>query len=625
MRYRLQLLYICGMLRLIAILIALSFWTGGWAQQRYVDSLHTLLTNSKEPEKTIALQQQLAEWYRSDEQETTAIKLAETSLKAALKISENNLSVTKAYAILSNIYTNTENYELSKEYIDKAFKSAEKQDNTLALAYAHYASGVLQSALFNTEKTLESMQQALDNIPDKEAEPELVCKLYYQLYGIYTEWNDEQKSMRYIQKALLFALKSGNKNLLANSYSALSVIYSFRYEATHEKKYLDSIMQPLDDAISLYKQYPGQVMKNTYANCLNNKASYYLKYYDYRDPQLKQKIRADISEALQVVPEGNDAIIASAYGILSELSMSENDLTSADKYLTKAYNLLSQKKNPYYHTLINVLNSLVSLHTKKGDYKNALAYQQKVTHYSGLLFDQESASATKRLEAQFEFSKKEQEIIALQEHAAARKRQNYLLLALLGIGSVSAFFMFRSYHYNLKYAIAREKQLTAEKNETAMQIKYEQQEQARLKAEQELLTLQQQKLHDEVMANQLQLQHKNDVLLHMQEKQAKGESLNIQQIIREESMMDSDFEKVKFSIQEIHPNFFKTLGDNAKHRLTALDLKYCAYLYLGMDTKRIAQLLHVEPKSVRMAKYRLKQKFDLGLDTDLVNYLKKIG
>jgi len=613
------------MLRLIGILIGLSCCTGGWAQPRYVDSLHTLLKNSKEPEKTIALQQQLAEWYRSDEQETAAVELAEISLKAALKISENNLAVTKAYAILSNIYTNTENYELSKEYIDKAYKSAEKQDNTLAMAYAHYAAGVLQSALFNTESTLKYMQQALDNIPNKEAEPELVGKLYYQIYGIYTEWNDEQKSMRYIQNALLFALKSGNKNLLANSYSALSVIYSFRYEATHEKKYLDSVMQPLDDAISLYKQYPGQVMKNTYANCLNNKASYYLKYYDYSDPQLKQKIRTTISEALQVVPEGNDAIIASAYGILSELSMSENDLTTADGYLTKAYNLLSQKKNPYYHTLINVLNSLVSLHTKKGDYKNALAYQQKVTHYSNMLFDQESASATKRLEAQFEFSKKEQEIIALQEHAAARKRQNYLLLALLGIGSVSAFFMFRSYHYNLKYAIAREKQLTAEKNETAMQIKYEQQEQARLKAEQELLTLQQQKLNDEVMANQLQLRHKNEVLLHMQEKQAKGESVNIQQIIREESIMDSDFEKVKFSIQEIHPNFFKTLGDNAKHRLTALDLKYCAYLYLGMDTKRIAQLLHVEPKSVRMAKYRLKQKFDLGLDTDLVNYLKQIG
>jgi DNA-binding NarL/FixJ family response regulator len=36
-----------------------------------------------------------------------------------------------------------------------------------------------------------------------------------------------------------------------------------------------------------------------------------------------------------------------------------------------------------------------------------------------------------------------------------------------------------------------------------------------------------------------------------------------------------------------------------------------------MGTKQIAHLLNVEPKSVRMAKYRLKKKFGLDEDTDL--------
>ncbi|WP_447642314.1 MULTISPECIES: helix-turn-helix transcriptional regulator [Chitinophagaceae] len=44
-----------------------------------------------------------------------------------------------------------------------------------------------------------------------------------------------------------------------------------------------------------------------------------------------------------------------------------------------------------------------------------------------------------------------------------------------------------------------------------------------------------------------------------------------------------------------------------------------------MDTKQIAQLLNVEPKSVRMTRYRLKQKFGLEKETDLMSFLRNIS
>jgi len=595
------------------------------AQQRFADSLQHILSTNPAPEQAIAIQQQLADWYRSGEHYPEAIQMAELSLKNSKKISANNLGTAKAYWILSNIYTNTEDFEKSKEYIDKAYLSAKKQENTLALAYAYYASAMLHSTLFDPEGTLKYLQLALSNIPDQEKEALLTARIYYLLYGIYTEWNDEQKSLAYIRKALSFAKKSSNKNMLANAYSAISVVYAFRYEGTQQKKYLDSIMQPLDEAINLFHQYPGQVMNNTYAHCLNNRASYYLKYYDAGNPVIKQKIRDNIKEALRATPSSNDEAIASGYGMLSELSMMENDLKAAESYLKTAYEQMLKKKKPYYHTLINVLNSLVSLNTKKGDYEKAFGYQQKITEYSNLLFNEQSAAVTKRLEAQFEFSKKEQEIESLQEKAASQKKQKYLLIALISIGGIGAVFMFRSYHFNLRYSLAREKQLTAEKKEAAIQVKYEKEEQARLIAEQELLALRQQKLQNEVMANQLHLQHKNNVLLQLKEKLSNQETVNIQQILREETLTDNNFEKAKFHIQEMHPDFFNNLNKRAKQKLTSLDLKYSAYLYLGMDTKQIANLLNVEPKSVRMTKYRLKQKFELDAERDLVNYIKEIG
>ncbi|WP_133166382.1 helix-turn-helix transcriptional regulator [Sphingobacterium haloxyli] len=77
-------------------------------------------------------------------------------------------------------------------------------------------------------------------------------------------------------------------------------------------------------------------------------------------------------------------------------------------------------------------------------------------------------------------------------------------------------------------------------------------------------------------------------------------------------------------IQKLHPDFFKRLSDKAIQKLTLLDQKYCTYLYLKMTTKQIAQALHVEPQSVRMFKYRLKQKFGLDKEVDLEDFLTNI-
>ncbi|TDQ73424.1 hypothetical protein CLV99_4476 [Sphingobacterium yanglingense] len=618
--------YICSMGKGISLAVAILFSVIVQAQNTYIDSLRKVLRQATDIKEQILVQQQMADWYRSSEQYTEAVTVAKQSLETALKISSNNLEVVKAYWILSNIYTNMEDFEVARTYVDRAYFVAETQSDSLSFAYALYAEAMLQNTIFNTDISVKLLHQALAKIEHPEQEAALVTRIYYLLYGVYVDWNEADKAMAYADKAIAYAKLSGNKNLLANAYSARAVCYTYRYEERKEQGILDTIMNVLDEAIVLYQRYPGQVLQNTYSLLRVNKASYYLKYYNIERAGIRQQIRSEVTEALQASKniEGNESVLASGYGILSELDIHENNLQGAESNLLLAYTMMVQKKKPYYYTLINVLNSLVKVSINKRNYQQALHYQQEIAHYSNLLFNEESASNTKRLEAQFDFKKKEQEIQRLTDQAESHRRHKALLIGLIGIGLLGAFFMFRSYHFNLRYSLAREKQLASENNETALQVKYEKEEKARLKAEQELLALQQQKLQDEIMASQLQLQHKSNVLHQLKEKFIKEEPANIRQLFREESVMDNDFEKVKFHIQELHPNFFRNIGEHAKQKLTAMDQKYCAYLYLGMETKQIAQLLHVEPKSVRMARYRLKQKFDLDAETDLLSYLKKM-
>jgi DNA-binding CsgD family transcriptional regulator len=45
---------------------------------------------------------------------------------------------------------------------------------------------------------------------------------------------------------------------------------------------------------------------------------------------------------------------------------------------------------------------------------------------------------------------------------------------------------------------------------------------------------------------------------------------------------------------------------------------------MQLNTKEIAQMLNIEPKSIRMARYRLKKKLNLPEETDLINFISKL-
>lgn len=89
-------------------------------------------------------------------------------------------------------------------------------------------------------------------------------------------------------------------------------------------------------------------------------------------------------------------------------------------------------------------------------------------------------------------------------------------------------------------------------------------------------------------------------------------------------LRDHDFAEIKSQVQQLHPDFFNLLHDKSVQKLSQLDMKYCACLHLQMNTKQIAGLFHIEAKSVRVAKYRIKQKLGLGKEDDLDLFLQKI-
>jgi DNA-binding CsgD family transcriptional regulator/ligand-binding sensor domain-containing protein len=92
-------------------------------------------------------------------------------------------------------------------------------------------------------------------------------------------------------------------------------------------------------------------------------------------------------------------------------------------------------------------------------------------------------------------------------------------------------------------------------------------------------------------------------------------------------MLDSylKIEDHTFEIQmdELHQEFFRKLRERFPG-LSNKDLRFCAYLKIGLSSKEIADILNIQPSSAFINRSRLRKKLNLNHDEDLHEFLNAI-
>ena len=133
----------------------------------------------------------------------------------------------------------------------------------------------------------------------------------------------------------------------------------------------------------------------------------------------------------------------------------------------------------------------------------------------------------------------------------------------------------------------------------------------------------------ELINSVLHLEKKNEILNELKEKllvQNKEQHATINNAIFKTIdaglAIDDDFEKFKNNFNTIYPDFFNRLQEKANLSLTQLDLKYCGFILMKVTNKEMASQMNVEPKSIRMARYRIKQKLQLSKEEDLDEFIQ---
>lgn len=523
----------------------------------------------------------------------------------------------KAFGLANLAYLDVQQDSLlqAQRHIDSALVLIGKTDNKVVMAYVWLRKGWLEYIVEHTRQATASLLKALQLLEGQgEHEYESLC--YHYLASIYADLKDAQKMEKYALLSLDAAEKAGHPEVMGIAYLARgsSFLQAYRQHPS-QRQLVDSSLYYNRRVLALAGRRPDRMVSHsTVAAAALNIANMYWEFFPGSG---KDSAVHYINQALEIArPIRHEEIIANCYGILSEYAIAEGDYAAAEKLFLQGLADVERSASSSSQVKANMLKGLATVAEKSGNKDKALLYYKEYLRFSQEAYNAGKLAIVQKLEVQYGSEKKDRELEVLQERAAFNRRLNYIYIGLAAASLLALIFLFRSYHFRLRSSI-QQQQLRAE-------------EAARLKAEQELMQERQERLQKELLVGSLQVEEKKDLLYALRDKlDGQVEDLplkgQVERMIRETERMDEDFELSKARLVDIHPEFFTRLQQQAGNTLTRLDLKYCSYILMGLSTKEVASRLGIDPKSIRMARYRIKQKLQLDKADNLDEVIRKMA
>lgn len=609
---------------LTVIILFFTCVVNGRGQAIYIDSLEQLLgqADSSEESKVINLCQLARANFERDL--PGSFRQANQALAIGEKLADGR-GKALAFATLIHLYVQQKEMQKAYECRDSALYYADRTENPFAKGFVCFRSGWLDIVNDENDQSISKLLQALHYFKGRGAE-EYESLVYHYLASFYGYGNDIAKQQRYAQMCYESALKSRQVDALNTAYYTLGQSYYDQFKLDTSQRYLlDSALILNKKSLSLSARQPGRllVQSNTAAVALNTANSYFQYFPDtYRDSAEKY-----IDIAMDIAGKTNlQEVLLNGYGLRSEYALRDGDYDRAERILMEGLGNTEGSVVKMPITKARIFQALSRIAEKKGDMAAALHYLKQYTQFNKEAFDEEKLHSIQKVEAQYQSEKKEQEIAYLQQQAAFNKKRNvfYVILGLTGIAVL--LLLLSSYNYKLKASIRRQKLIDKEKQEAELRAQLRETEAIHLQTAQTLLKERQERLEKEVLAGNLLIEEKNELLALLPTKVGSHSNLSIDEqikrIVKQQQRMDKDFEEHKTGFFEVSPAFVERLQKKANNTLTRLDLKYCAYMLMGMSNKEISIRLNIEPKSIRMARYRIKQKLGLDKDQHLDSFIR---
>lgn len=211
----------------------------------------------------------------------------------------------------------------------------------------------------------------------------------------------------------------------------------------------------------------------------------------------------------------------------------------------------------------------------------------------------------------------------------------YVIYFLVGIFCIYAAFII------VRYRIRMIQNQLKKKQKEELKEKEQKFREEALIQERELVKLRNDKLRSEVdiknrelAGSTMNIIHKNEVLSYsvgelkkalkkIKDPTALVQVRQLMKTIDAEFNSEEDWDQFEVHFDQVHEDFLKRLRIEYP-QLTPKDLRICAYLRMNLSTKEIAPLMNISVRGVEISRYRLRKKFDLSRDENLIDFILRV-
>ncbi len=530
----------------------------------------------------------------------------------ALNLAQISWALYRGYPDSSMIYSR-ESLRLSKEL---SFPRGEALANRY-LGNAHFVMRNTDSALVYFERTLElfeeledeqgisqmrasmgsiyavndqydlAIQSFLEAIPAFEAQenPPAIAVMYNNIGNLYLEQDLYEEALSNYEKALSYLDDPRNPTH--------TLVYTNLTNAHYELNQFDEALEYGLKAVELINEYE-RFVRAPAVYIILGEIYLALEEYDesltYYEEALKYSIMFRI----------RDRVVESRIYI-ARLKERKGEHSEARVMLEEALNdpVLSSTGNARLHK--DALLLMARVERELGNFENSSGYALQANVMADSIYREEMALRISELETIYETEKRVAQIQLLEiENEVANLRS--LIIGIMALVVIIFIVLGFWWYYRRK---SEQKRIRMESMKSELQ-KYG-------------LVISEKNHFISRFKDEL-----DDVRRHVKTLEGRKELMQLVDSIHQNMNLTADEDELFNKINQVNAGFYLELRQRSDS-LTEKDERLATLIQMDLNNKDIANILHIEPGSVKRAKTRLKKKLNLDTETDLNIYLKSLA
>jgi tetratricopeptide (TPR) repeat protein len=523
---------------------------------------------------------------------------AQRQLDSLRNVFQRATEVKKAEAAIAiaRTYLNV-NIDSSKWYAQKALSLAEQIDDDKLLAESYLFEGNISIITSAYTEGLDYLLKAVELIKQQEpADTVMLLRAYTNIGILYERESDLENAYQYSDKAIKLMGANKNPKLAVMAGSVYNSVANTLFKMKDTTRGIEYLQMGLNKA-----QRVGNYSQS--AILLNNLGNVFLSQHDYKTayPYIVQskKIRERIHDQRG---------LSSSYRNLSNYFKETKQFDSARFYAHKTIGSLKMVKGTVeiYADIYSILSDIYSGLRK---YDSALSAYQMHMLYKDSVLSSEKFKELARVEAKHE---------VLQRTALERAHARIVRLRIIFIISAllaALIILFLLYSVQKGKAKLREEMLLVDQTNLKLELEYKNKD----LATQGLYLVKKDEYIGDVIEKLTELKNTLPVESH---KTIIKAARDLNSVL---TAGNNSWREFELRFKEVHQDFFEEL-DLTYPDLTSNERRLCAFLKLEMSTKEISSITSQSPRSLEVARSRLRKKLNLtNSETTLSDFLARVG